>query len=62
MTPRPAFPPKPSAVQLGPTAKPGVCAFAWRLGCGQLPARFLAGGWRCERCGPLAPALSGGAG
>jgi hypothetical protein len=52
VTARPAFPPQLTPVQLGPTARPGVCAFAPVRGCGELPARFYVGGWRCEGCGP----------
>jgi hypothetical protein len=48
MTARQAYPPPLTAVQLGPTVRPGVCALAPKLGCGLLPARFYIGGWRCD--------------
>jgi hypothetical protein len=58
VTPRAAFPPPLTEVQLGPTVKPGICAYAPRLGCGELPARFYIAGWRCEKCGPGARAAA----
>jgi hypothetical protein len=48
----PAFPPQLTPVQAGPVEKHGVCAFAPVRGCGELPARFYVGGWRCVGCGP----------
>lgn len=52
MTTRQAYPPKLTGTQLGPTARPGACAFAPLRGCGELPARFYACGWRCAGHGP----------
>jgi hypothetical protein len=50
------FPPPLTPAQLGPACKPGVCAYAPRLGCGQQPARFYLRGWRCTRHARLDPA------